>query len=56
MNIQELSSAGISLNMIGKFEDDLNQISGNNRNFVFNAGELDVKPRLWNCDLCEIID
>jgi len=56
MEIQELLSTGISLNMIGRFEDDLNTISGNNRKFVFNAGSLNVKPRLWDCDLCEIIE
>ena len=55
MNIKETDTTDTVLNLIGNFQDSLNQIGGNNRKFIFNAGELDVKNRLWNVDLLEII-
>jgi len=43
------------LNIIGNFQDTLNQISGVNRKFVFNSGKFDVKNEMWTADLLEII-
>lgn len=46
---------GISdVNILGNFQDDLNDFSGN-RKFVFNRGNFDAKQRLWEIDLIEII-
>ncbi len=55
MNIQEKSVTAPVLNIIGRVEDELNTIGGNNRTFMFNAGGLDIKMRRWNADLLEII-
>ncbi len=44
-----------SLNIIGNFQDVLNTSEGENRKFVFNAGEFDAKRGLWTIDLLEII-
>lgn len=55
MPIMETGDAASALNIIGNFQDDLNQYSGSNRKFVFNRGEFDAKYRKWNIDLCEVI-
>jgi len=43
------------VNILGNFQDSSNQISGNNRKFVFNKGSFNVRDREWNIDLNEII-
>lgn len=43
-------------NILGSFQDSINKVGGVNRKFVFNRGVLDVKNRLWNADLIEIIE
>jgi hypothetical protein len=53
--IKETGSAAMALNIIGCFEDSVNQLSGNNRKFVFNRGSLSAKFRKWINDLIEII-
>jgi hypothetical protein len=40
---------------IGCFEDDLNQVGGNNRIFAFNRGVFDMKNRHWDIDMIEIV-
>jgi hypothetical protein len=55
MPIMETGESASSLNIIGNFQDDLNQYSGSNRKFVFNRGEFNTKYRKWNIDLCEVI-
>lgn len=55
MPIQEKGSDVSSINILGNFQDDLNQYSGSNRKFVFNRGKFDTKFRKWDIDLCEII-
>jgi len=45
------------LNVLGTFTDDLNEISaGVPVKFAFNKGVYDVKNRLWDVDLIEIIE
>lgn len=55
--IREFDSTGKTphINLIGNMQDDLNQVGGNNRIFVFNKGIFNVKDREWNVDLIEII-
>lgn len=55
MIIRNTGSAVSGFNQIAHFEDDLNKISGNNRKFVMNRGSFDVKNRIWDVDLAEII-
>jgi hypothetical protein len=55
MPIKETGTAISAINIVGHFQDDVNQISGNNRKFVFNRGEFAVKLRKWMIDLIEII-
>jgi len=55
MPIHDLGSAVSAINIIGSFQDDLNQYSGSNREFVFNRGDFDVLNRRWTIDLMEII-
>lgn len=55
MEIQEVDTAGPVLNIIGNIQDSLNQVGGNNRIFVFNSGEYNVKMKRWDADICEII-
>lgn len=56
MNISDIKNTGPVLNTLGYFSDSLNEfIAGTPRKFVFNRGEFDVKKRLWNADLMEII-
>ncbi len=56
MNIKETNAADTVLNVLGNFQDDLNQISAVNRKFVFNKGDIKVKERIWSADLIEIIE
>lgn len=56
MMIKEISSTDVVFSMIGNIQDALNQISAVNRKFIFNAGGFDVKNRIWNCDLIELIE
>lgn len=55
MNIAETLTTAPVFNIIGNLQDSLNTISGNNRKFVVNSAQFDVKQRLWNVDLIEII-
>lgn len=43
------------VNILGNFKDELNTVGGNNRIFVFNKGNFNVKDREWELDLIEII-
>jgi hypothetical protein len=43
------------VDILGNFQDSLNQIGGNNRKFVFNKGTANIRDREWNIDLIEII-
>ncbi len=43
------------VNILGNFQDELNQTGGNNRVFVFNKGSFNVRERQWQLDLIEII-
>ena len=43
------------VNLLGNFKDDLNQTGGNDRVFVFNKGEYNIRDREWTMDLIEII-
>lgn len=43
------------VDILGNFQDSLNQLSGNNRKFVFNKGSANIRDREWNIDLIEII-
>lgn len=44
------------IDLIANYQDSLNQLSGSNRKFVFNQGTFNVKNRMWNIDLTEIIE
>lgn len=44
-----------SINLVGRFEDVLNQYSGSNRKFVISDAMLDAKRRLWRLSLSELI-
>ncbi len=55
MNIAETLTTAPVFNIIGNLQDSLNTISCNNRKFVVNSAQFDVKQRLWNADLIEII-
>jgi hypothetical protein len=43
------------INIIGNFQDPLNQISGANRVFAFDGGDFNVRDREWQLDLTEVI-
>jgi hypothetical protein len=43
------------INILGNFKDDLNKYGANNRVFIFNSGEFEVRDRSWSLDLIEII-
>lgn len=53
--ILDIGTGVSSVNILGNFQDDLNTISAVNRKFVFNRGNFDVKNRIWNIDLVEVI-
>jgi hypothetical protein len=55
MSIQDTGTGNSAIDIVGNFQDDLNQISAANRKFVFNRGSFDVKMRRWDIDLMEII-
>ncbi len=55
MPILNTGTAVSGVNIIGNFQDDLNQYSAANRIFVFNRGDFYVKMRQWVVDLIEII-
>lgn len=55
MNIKEINDISSVFNIIGNIQDSLNKFGGVNRKFVFNKGEFDVRNRLWQADLMEII-
>jgi hypothetical protein len=44
-----------SMDILGCFEDDLNEYSSSNRKFVFNRGSFDIKSRRWDIDFMEVI-
>ena len=56
MPIIDTGTAVSAINILGNFQDDLNQISAVNRKFIFNRGNFDVKNRKWEIDLMEIIE
>jgi hypothetical protein len=43
------------INVMGRFEDPLNQIMATNRKFVFNSGLFNIADRSWNLNLIEIL-
>lgn len=55
--VREFDSTGKTphVNLIGNFQDETNQVGGNNRVFVLNKGVFNVIDREWNLDLIEII-
>ena len=55
MPIQFLGSTDCSINIIGNFQDDMNQYNAVNRVLGFNRGTYDVANRKWEIDLMEII-
>jgi hypothetical protein len=44
-----------ALDQMAHYEDDVNKISGNNRKFVMNRADFDVKNRSWMIDMMEVI-
>ena len=54
MPIQEIGTGIPNLNILGSFQDDVYQVSGVNRNFVFSRGSYNTKRRRWDVDLMEI--
>ena len=44
-----------NVNILGNFQDALNQVSAANRIFIFSQGSFRVKDRSWNIDLIELI-
>ena len=55
MEMIDKNASDISFGLLKRYEDDLNQYSGNNRTFVVNAGEFRVKQRELTIDLIEMI-
>lgn len=57
MAIQEGDTYGADsdIDLLSNYQDDLLQLSGNNRKFIPQAGEWDVVNRRWTIDLNEII-
>ena len=55
MEIQEMDATAPVLNIMGSFSDSLNTYKGVPRKFLFNAGEYNVKRRLWSADLLELV-
>lgn len=55
MNIREHGTTAPDVNMMKNFQHSVNQVGGNNRIFVANRGDFDVKNREWVIDLIEII-
>ena len=56
MPIRDDSNTVSAIDLIGHYEDDLNQNDGSNRKFIMNREDFDVKNRSWMIDLMEIID
>jgi uncharacterized protein (TIGR02145 family) len=54
MPIIDNGTGASAVNILGHFQDDLNQYSGNNRRFVFNRGSFSVRFRKWEIDLAEV--
>jgi len=55
MEMIDKNASDISFGLLKRYEDDINQYSGNNRTFVVNAGEFRVKQRELTIDLIEMI-
>lgn len=55
MSCIDKNASDVSFGLLKRYEDDLNQYSGNNRKFITNAGEFKVKQRELTIDLIEII-
>lgn len=55
MPIIDKDSAVSAINILGNFQDDLNQFSAVNRTFVHNRSVFDTKNRQWEIDLIEIL-
>jgi len=45
-----------SLDITGNIQDSLNQLLGSNIKFALNKSTFDVRNRIWNCDLLELIE
>ena len=51
----KLVSSDTSIDVNGRFEHSINKYSGNNRKFVISAYKFEVKSRMWQMDLNEIL-
>jgi len=51
--VYDLSEGAIE--MIGNFQDPLNQEDGDNRIFIPNSAEFNVYERLWNINMIELV-
>jgi len=54
--VYDTGAAVSAIDILGNFQDDLNQIAAANRKFVFNRGTFDIKNRRWDIDLVEIVE
>jgi hypothetical protein len=43
------------VDLLGRYEDDLNKIDGVNRMFVLSRGSFSVRDRMWDIDIVEVI-
>ena len=48
-------STNPQIKLLGNFKDSLNTYSGNSRKFVFNSGTWNVRDRIFDLDLIEVI-
>lgn len=55
MVLADTGASTSSMDILGCYEDDLNEYSGSNRKFVFNRGSFEVKMRRWDVDFMEVI-
>ena len=51
----KLVSSDTSIDVNGRFEHSVNKYSGNNRKFVVSAYKFEVKSRMWQMDLNEVL-
>ena len=55
MSLRERGNAAPDVNMLYNLQDSLNTYGGNNRIFMANRGEFDVKRGEWSVDEIEIL-
>lgn len=54
-SLMDKAAAAPSLDVLGCYEDDLNDYGGNNRKFVVSRGTFDIKSKRLNIDMIEVI-